>query len=815
MLGLNVNKLTSMLSKLADNALQSYASMHKSNPYVLSLAVAEANRRKELRASGQMRGAGQPQPKVADVAIANMASSPEEQGYGGLPEQQGIGALPARNMQGMADGGIVGYDDQEPVQMMAKGGRANIYGDGMSMFDSALDQEKITNPAERAFLKAIHFQESSGKKTAKTSNRDAHGAMQVLPSTFKSVADPGMDINNPIDNMRAGIRYGRQGFRAAGGDPILAGAFYYGGPGGMAKLKRGVIVRDPKNPNAPSTLEYGEDVKRRMQRFLGGAQPPAQAQPQRPAPSFIEPPAREMPPMLFAAAPQSEGIPSHSEAPIGDVRMGQHAGIEDDTRYRAAEQAMASAQQPTQMMAGGGYIPRYNGESGSVVGTDPQAAADREAIASWLRTLRGGSESAGRAIADSATVIPRGLVGVYDTAVVRPMRAAGLNAAYLSPKLTPEGASPESMTPFSDVKRARDAKQAPAQASAQAQGETFDPATSRSMLNRTEQSARKNPAVYGAPNTDTGSDSGGAGDVPSYAAPSMDIPGMFRSAMSAAQGMDNPFAKDIEAMGKERVKTAQEDVAGLEAIHKRFDDIFIKGRKERMGTREQEVGKLKDEAGRMALINFGLAMAQTPGKGLSGILGGLTAGAKAGSAEYAKGMDKFRAAQEKLNDAKDRLEDLEVNRAELNARELHKGRMAVRATMVDVQKDMINANMEMFKLNRADSKDLVKAQMELGLEQLRQSGANARAAMPTGENRTFMMLGEGNTDKERFTSGLTKYKELMGDKQGSQMFKLFLETNNDRAKASLPPLTSEQFRKQQAAFYGAPTEVDVANPARP
>jgi hypothetical protein len=511
-----------------------------------------------------------------------------------------------------------------------------------------------------------------------------------------------------------------------------------------------------------------------------------------------------MPPMLFASAPQNAGIPSHSEAPIGDVRVGQHAGIEDDTRYRAAEQAMAAAQQPTQMMAGGG-VARFAGG-----GIDPQAAADREAIASWLKTLRGGSESAGRAIADIATMVPRGLVGAYDTAVVRPMRAAGVNAAYLSSKLTPEGANPESMTPFSDVKLARDAKQA----SAQAQGETFAPATSRSMLNRTEQSARTNPAVYGAPNTATGSDSGGAGDVPSYAAPSMDIPGMFRSAMTAAQGMDNPFAKDIEAMGKERVKAAQQDVAGLEAIHARFDDIF-KGRKERMGTREQEVGKLEDEAGRMALINFGLAMAQTPGKGLSGLLGGLTAGAKAGSAEYAKGMDKFRAAQEKLNDAKDRLEDLEVNRAELNARELHKGRMAVRATMVDVQKDMINANMEMYKLNRADSKDLVKAQMELGLEQLRQSGANARATMPTGENRTFMMLGEGKTDKERFTSGLTKYKELMGDKQGARAYEKFLENNINREKAGLKEYTPEQFRRQQASFYGAPTVVDVANPARP
>ena len=95
---------------------------------------------------------------------------------------------------------------------------------------------------------------------------------------------------------------------------------------------------------------------------------------------------------------------------------------------------------------------------------DPQAAADRAAIAGLLQSLRGGSETVGRAIADVATMIPRGLVGAYDAAVVRPMRAAGVNASYLSPLLTPEGASPESMTPFTDIERAREAQEKPTRA---------------------------------------------------------------------------------------------------------------------------------------------------------------------------------------------------------------------------------------------------------------------------------------------------------------------------------------------------------------
>ena len=86
----------------------------------------------------------------------------------------------------------------------------------------------------------------------------------------------------------------------------------------------------------------------------------------------------------------------------------------------------------------------------------PQAAADRQAIGSAWNTVKGASEDAGRAIADVATLAPRAVVGAYDSAVVRPMRAAGLNAGYLSPHLVPDGVDPASMTPFTDQKRMRE-----------------------------------------------------------------------------------------------------------------------------------------------------------------------------------------------------------------------------------------------------------------------------------------------------------------------------------------------------------------------
>ena len=300
---INVNQLTSTLRGMPDRALQQYAMMNKANPYVLSLAVAESNQRKQLRQAAQARMAA-PQPKVADAAIAGIAEEAPQvdamgnvtgMAAGGLPEDYGIGRLPAPNMQSMADGGIAGYGDgddvpkrngmamggmfdfaqrSEPVVRMAEGGVLNFSNGGMKklsgaeLFEKALDIEGITDPRQRAFLKALHAQESSGKATEKTSNRDAHGAMQIVPATFKSVADPDMDINKPLDNMRAGIRYGKKGYEAAGGNPVLAGAYYYGGPGGMQKAAKGVAVSDPKNPNAPTTIDYGNSIAQRMTALL-------------------------------------------------------------------------------------------------------------------------------------------------------------------------------------------------------------------------------------------------------------------------------------------------------------------------------------------------------------------------------------------------------------------------------------------------------------------------------------------------------------------------------------------------------------------
>jgi hypothetical protein len=275
----DANSLSTMLARMPDQSLQQYAAMHKDDPYTMSLAFAESNRRKQMRAAAEQHQ--QEQPKVVDQALQSMAQ---------LPEDSGIAQLPVQNMQNMAEGGIVGYDEfnyaggggpltdnYEPrmagggmVAFANGGGRFGNAGEGQSdPVDVAIQAEGISDPEEIAFIKAIYHQESSSGKNVSTSNRGAVGHMQVTPIAFKDVnVDNALDPSNKYDMARAGVRYAVKGFNQAGRDPVLGGAFYYGGPGAMKAAAEGKSRKDKKNPDAPDTLTYGKSIASLMTKML-------------------------------------------------------------------------------------------------------------------------------------------------------------------------------------------------------------------------------------------------------------------------------------------------------------------------------------------------------------------------------------------------------------------------------------------------------------------------------------------------------------------------------------------------------------------
>ena len=113
---LNVKTLTDTLSGMDLQGLQDYARVNKNDPYIVSMALSMANTLKKMEVAKKGRAGMQPQPKVVDQQIAQMVAPPPQQMAAApqqqmLPEDVGIGQLPAQNMQRMAEGGIVAFED--------------------------------------------------------------------------------------------------------------------------------------------------------------------------------------------------------------------------------------------------------------------------------------------------------------------------------------------------------------------------------------------------------------------------------------------------------------------------------------------------------------------------------------------------------------------------------------------------------------------------------------------------------------------------------------------------------------------------------
>lgn len=132
-----------------------------------------------------------------------------------------------------------------------------------SPLDRALKEEGVTGKLADVARSIYHQETKAGRDTA-TSDAGAVGGMQIKPDTFKRFADKGWSIEDPDQNARAAVRYIKSLNDKTGGDPRLISVGYYGGEGAIPKAKAGIAVRDPRNPNAPDTLQYADQVTSRV-----------------------------------------------------------------------------------------------------------------------------------------------------------------------------------------------------------------------------------------------------------------------------------------------------------------------------------------------------------------------------------------------------------------------------------------------------------------------------------------------------------------------------------------------------------------------
>ena len=231
-----LSNISDNLAMMPDPALQQFAQMHKQDPYMVSLALSESNRRKKLRTAAQGQAGAMPQPKVVDAAIQGMTPTPAPapmMAQTQLPENQGIAQIPTPNMRTLADGGIAGYEDDE--EGMATGGMGGMFNfaqqsepvvrmsgggvPGYAKGDRVIDyRQAIIDEAKRQGVPPEVALQISGvesnfdpkakpidPKTGKPRS-SATSFFQVIDETFKNLGGKAEKRTDPMENIRVGVK---------------------------------------------------------------------------------------------------------------------------------------------------------------------------------------------------------------------------------------------------------------------------------------------------------------------------------------------------------------------------------------------------------------------------------------------------------------------------------------------------------------------------------------------------------------------------------------------------------------------------------
>jgi hypothetical protein len=383
---INVNQITAQMARMSDPALQQYAAMHKSDPYTLSLALSESNRRKEMRQGAQMQQ--QPQPKVVDQEVAQMgAQMPPPQGMPQqgmqphqLPEDSGIGQLPAPNMQRMAAGGIVAFDEGGEVPGYAGGGSPNA---------GLLDFIKTLGLSASEFVNAPTNQQAAIREMFNASNAATSEPAPAAPSAG-AAATPKTSVLGALKNT---------GIKALAPLNAVYSGLFGTSPEELEILKQADAKRALQAPKAPGAYDAGVGLDV-MSGFPEGAPAPAAPPPpSAPAPGALRPGGGQginpaaggqglpsiMKPLIPELAPEIKAL--STRLPTAGQAQGVAAQFLDEDKYAQQlkdftnEEAAAIDERRTKLEKSLKDMPeRYKDYEGRLKAQEKEDAGDKEKL---------------------------------------------------------------------------------------------------------------------------------------------------------------------------------------------------------------------------------------------------------------------------------------------------------------------------------------------------------------------------------------------------------------------------------------------------
>jgi hypothetical protein len=282
-------------------------------------------------------------------------------------------------------------------------------------------------------------------------------------------------------------------------------------------------------------------------------------------------------------------------------------------------------------------------------------------------------------------------------------------------------------------------------------------------------------------------------------------------------GSKRPSEADVEAINREQQKGAEEALSGFNAdLAKRGK--AMEGQEARIAAREATSKDRLDTNTNMSLINAGLAMMQSTGKGLAGI----AEGAQVGTKQYQSGLRDYDNAKEKLDTARDLIEQYRRTEDTMNDKDRRALLKDINTTRAAGFQAVYNHNAKMYGEDMATARsrlELTVKQQEGAadrasrerLQAMSESGQDRRNAasiassaaaanrMP-GEVRAVQLLGGGDYEK-----GLRKMADIQAGK--FNITSEYAKYVSEWAKAG--GVTPKMSMAEYAAQFQGPKLVDL------
>ena len=168
----------------------------------------------------------------------------------------------------------------------------------------------------------------------------------------------------------------------------------------------------------------------------------------------------------------------------------------------------------------------------------------------------------------------------------------------------------------------------------------------------------------------------------------------------------DPYAAQHEESRKSREQMALDEMAGAKERQAGIEKL-LSGKEARIAKREERLNQQDDVNLNMSLINAGLSMMQSTGKGLAGI----AEGAQKGLGQYTEGLKMSEAARQKIEDARDAHDELRFNLNNMSSKEIQAAKRSMEEGKIASTNEAITAIMHKEGLNRADATALFAARV--------------------------------------------------------------------------------------------------------